>query len=144
MDNKNSLVDIKQGAHIQKVFKKFTLLGSKIFDRIQMKFNSIIAMFLHGSASGAATFNPAMTLERSARSPSFRGALSSVTKPISHLMRRTVMQDESTFYDIILSGADSLPKVNALLIKRDPHFVKLSQAELDTLVDQWLFQMLAK
>ena len=54
------------------------------------------------------------------------------------------MQDESTFYDIILSGADTLSEVNEVLSMRDPHFVKLSQDELDTLIEQWLFQMLAK
>ena len=54
------------------------------------------------------------------------------------------MQDESTFYDIILSGAGTLSEVNEVLSMRDPHFVKLSQDELDTLIEQWLFQMLAK
>lgn len=108
-----------------------------------MKINSIMTMYLHGSATGAKTVNPAMPLERTARGPSFRLALNGVTKPISHLMRRTIMQDESTFYEIMLSGANSLAEVNALLIKRDPHFKKLSQKELDKLIDQWLFQMLA-
>ena len=54
------------------------------------------------------------------------------------------MQDESTFYDIILSGAESLSEINELLSMNDPHFVKLSQNELDILIHQWLFQMLAK
>ena len=99
-----------------------------------MKISSILAGCLTAFATGAVT----------KRGANFRGALSGTVAPIKHLMRRTLMQDESTFYDIILSGAESLSEVNELLSKRDPHFVKLSQNELDTLIDQWLFQMLAK
>ena len=108
-----------------------------------MKLNSIIAIQFYGSASGS-TMKPEMNLKRSSRGPNFRGALGGVANPIGHLMRRTMMQDESTFYDIMLSGADTLPEVNALLKKRNPHFNELSQKELDKLIDQWLFQMLAK
>ena len=92
----------------------------------------------------AATTNRRIKLARAARGPGFRGALGGMVTSISHTMKRTIMQDESTFYDIILSGADTLPEVNALLTQRDPHFVELKQDELDMLIDQWLFQMLAK
>ena len=92
-------------------------------------------------------------LFRSVRDANFRGSFEGTLTPTlagtstlagTHLMRRTWMQDESTFYDIILSGAESLSEINELLSMRDPHFVKLSQNEFDTLIDQWLFQMLAK
>ena len=92
-------------------------------------------------------------LFRSVRDANFRGSLAGTltstltgtsTLAGTHLMRRTWMQDESTFYDIFLSVAESLSEINEFLSMRDPHFVKLSQNEFDTLIDQWLFQMLAK
>ena len=86
-------------------------------------------------------------LFRSVRDANFRGSLAGTlasTLAGTHLMRRTWMQDESTFYYIFLSGAESLSEINEFLSMRDPHFVKLSQNELDTLIDQWLFQVLAK
>ena len=63
---------------------------------------------------------------------------------LENMMRKSVMQDLSTYYDVILSGARTLAEVNAVLAKRDPHFIGLSQEELDLLVSQWLFQMLSK
>ena len=108
-----------------------------------MKIVNIIAGCLTASASGAITKRDAK-LFRSVRETNFRGALTGTVTPIKHLMRQTLMQDESTFYDIILSGAESLSEINELLSMNDPHFVKLSQNELDILVHQWLFQMLAK
>ena len=63
---------------------------------------------------------------------------------LERLMRTRLLQDISTYYDVILSGAETLSEVNAVLTKRDPHFVPLSQQELDILVNHWLFQMLAK
>ena len=114
-----------------------------------MKILSIIAITFYGSALASPTRRSvnlarAARGQRSTRSTGFKGALGGVMTSISHTMKRTVMQDESTFYDIILSGADTLPEVNALLTKRDPHFDPLKQDELDSLIDQWLFQMLAK
>ena len=108
-----------------------------------MKISSILAGWLTAFATGAVT-KRGVKLIRSVRDANFRAALAGEVTPIKHLMRRTLMQDEATFYDIILSGAESLSEVNEHLSKRDPHFVKLSQNELDTLIDQWLFQMLAK
>ena len=108
-----------------------------------MKISSILAACLCGSATGAIT-NRGVKLVRSVRGSNFRGALAGTVTSVKHLMRRTLMQDESTFYDIILSGAGTLSEVNEVLSMRDPHFVKLSQDELDILIDQWLFQMLAK
>ena len=111
-----------------------------------MKISSILAMCLCSSATGAIT-KRGVKLVRPIRGANFRGALTgirSAVTPIENLMRRTLMQDESTFYDIILSGAGTLSEVNEVLSMRDPHFVKLSQDELDTLIEQWLFQMLAK
>ena len=108
-----------------------------------MKISSILAGCLTAFATGAVTKH-GVRLFRSVRGANFRGALAGTVTPIKHLMRRTLMQDESTFYDIILSGAESLSEINELLLMRDPHFVKLSQNEFDTLIDQWLFQMLAK
>ena len=61
-----------------------------------------------------------------------------------HSMQKTIMQDLSTFYDIMLSDARSLTEVNAVLAKRYPHFNGLSQNDLDVLASQWLFQMLSK
>ena len=109
-----------------------------------MKILSIIAIACCGAASIGSTTRREVKLARNARGRGFKGALGGVMTSISHTMKRTVMQDESTFYDIILSGADTLPEVNALLTKRDPHFYPLKQEELDSLIDQWLFQMLAK
>ena len=63
---------------------------------------------------------------------------------LNHLMRKTLMQDVSTYFDVILSGAETLAEVNAVLAQRNPHFVQLNQQELDILIDHWLFQMLAK
>lgn len=63
---------------------------------------------------------------------------------LENLMRKSVMQDLSTYFDVILSGAGTLAEVNAVLTKRDPHFIGLSQEELDLLVSKWLFQMLSK
>ena len=100
-------------------------------------------MCLCSSATGA-IIKRGVKLVRSVREANFREALAGSVTPIEHLMRRTLMQDESTFYDIILSGAGTLSEVNEVLSMRDPHFVKLSQDELDTLIEQWLFQMLAK
>ena len=111
--------------------------------RKQMKISSILAMCLCSSATGA-IIKRGVKLVRSVRGANFREALAGSVTPIEHLMRRTLMQDESTFYDIILSGAGTLSEVNEVLSMRDPHFVKLSQDELDTLIEQWLFQMLAK
>ena len=101
-----------------------------------MKISSILAMCLCSSATGAIT-KRGVKLVRSSLSDQ-------PVTPIENLMRRTLMQDESTFYDIILSGAGTLSEVNEVLSMRDPHFVKLSQDQLDTLIEQWLFQMLAK
>ena len=100
-------------------------------------------MCLCSSPTGAIT-KRGVKLVRSVRGANFRGALAGTVTPIKHLMRRTLMQDESTFYDIILSGAGTLSEVNEVLSMRDPHFIKLSQDELDNLIEQWLFQMLAK
>ena len=97
----------------------------------KMKISFILAIFLCGSATGAIT-------QRSIKlAQSVHGA-----NLIERFMRRTLMQDESTLCDIILSGARTLSEVNKILAKHDPYFVKLSQNELDTLIDQWLFQML--
>jgi len=108
-----------------------------------MKISSILVGCLTAFATDAIAKHD-VKLFRPVRGANFRGALAGTVTPIKHLMRRTLMQDESTFYDIILSGAESLSEINELLLMRDPHFVKLSQNELDTLIDQWLFQMLAK
>ena len=89
-----------------------------------MKISSILAGCLTAFATEAIT-KRGVKLFRSVRGANFRGALAGTVTPIKHLMRRTLMQDESTFYDIILSGAESLSEVNELLSKRDPHFVKL-------------------
>ena len=69
--------------------------------------------------------------------PGFHSAL-------EHLMQTTIMQDVSTYFDVVLSGAASLAEVNAVLAKRNPHFIELNQQQLDFLIDQWLFQLLAK
>ena len=58
------------------------------------------------------------------------------------IVRKTLMQDESTLYDVYLSGARSLSEVNAFLTKRDPYFVELSQNEFDTIIANWLFKCL--
>ena len=108
-----------------------------------MKILSMITIACSGIAIGSST-RRRVKLARAARGRGFKGALGGVMTSISHTMKRAVMQDESTFYDIILSGADTLPEVNALLTKRDPHFDPLKQDERDLLIDQWLFQMLAK
>ena len=63
---------------------------------------------------------------------------------VENLIRKSIMQDLSTFYDVMLSGAGTLAEVNAVFTKRDPHFIGLSQKELDSLVSQWIFQMLSK
>ena len=64
---------------------------------------------------------------------------------LDRLMRtRIILHDESTYYDVILSGAETLDEVNAVFTKRNPRFVPLSQEELDVLVNHWLFQMLSK
>ena len=68
----------------------------------------------------------------------------SFRRSLENLMRKSIMQDLSTYYDVMLSGAQTLAEVNAVLAKRDPHFIELSQEELDILVSQWLFQMLSK
>ena len=112
-----------------------------------MKISSILAGCLTAFATEAIT-KRGVKLFRSVRDVNFRGSLAGTLSPTglagTHLMRRTWMQDESTFYDIILSGAESLSEINELLSMRDPNFVKLSQNEFDTLIHQWLFQMLAK
>jgi len=104
-----------------------------------MKVSSMIAILLQGS-----TYGTTMKLGRSGRGRDFRGALAGAVSTVAHTIRRNLLQDESTFYAIILSGATSLSEVNTLLKNQDPHFAELSQNELDALVDQWLFQMLAK
>ena len=63
---------------------------------------------------------------------------------LERVMRTTLLQDISTYYAVILSGAETLSEVNEVLTKRDPHFSPLTQQELDILVNQWLFQMLSK
>ena len=92
-------------------------------------------------------------LFRFVRDANFRGSLEGTLTPTlsgtttlagTNLMRRIWMQHESTFYDIYLSGAESLSEINEILSMRDPHFVKLSENEFDFLIDKWLFQMLAK
>ena len=74
----------------------------------------------------------------------YRGHKHDFHSALERLMRTGLLQDISTYYDVILSGAETLSEVNAVLTKRDPHFVPLSQQELDILVNHWLFQMLAK
>ena len=60
---------------------------------------------------------------------------------LDRLMRtRIILHDESTYYDVILSGAETLDEVNAVFTKRNPRFVSLSQEELDVLVNHWLFK----
>ena len=98
-----------------------------------MKISFILAMSLCGSATGAITKRSStIKLVQSVHGANL----------IERFMRRTLMQDESTLCDIILSGARTLSEVNEILSRHDPYFVKLSQNELDTLIDQWLFQML--
>ena len=64
---------------------------------------------------------------------------------LDRLMRtRIILHDESTYYDVILSGAETLDEVNEVFTKRNPRFVPISQEELDVLVNHWLFQMLSK
>ena len=65
-------------------------------------------------------------------------------RALEHLMQTTIMQDVSTYFDVILSGAGTLAEVNAVLAKRNPHFIELNQQQLDFLIEQWLFQLLAK
>ena len=108
-----------------------------------MKISYILVGCLTAFTAGAFTKRD-VKLVRSVHEVNFRGALEGMETPIEQLMRRTLMQDESTFYDIILSGAESRSEINELLSLREPHFVKLSQNEFDTLIDQWLLQMLAK
>jgi len=83
-------------------------------------------------------------LKRTTRNMDKRRLESDFHRGLENLMRKSVMQDLSTYFDVILSGAVTLAEVNAVLTKRDPHFNGLSQEELDLLVSQWLFQMLSK
>ena len=53
-----------------------------------------------------------------------------------------LMQDESTFYELMLSGALTRDEVNAILKNRDSHFVELDQRQYNMLLNQWLFQMI--
>ena len=112
---------------------KTTLNNSKI----KMKIFSILTT-LNISAFGASL------LKRSARSVDKHQLESGLHRSLENLMRKSIMQDLSTYYDVMLSGAGTLAEVNAVLAKRDPHFIGLSQEELDLLVSQWLFQMLSK
>ena len=86
----------------------------------------------------------ASVLKRTTRIMDKRGFESDFHRGLENLMRKSVMQDLSTYFDVILSGAGTLAEVNAVLTKRNPHFIGLRQEELDLLVSQWLFQMLSK
>ena len=86
----------------------------------------------------------ASLLKRTARNTDDRQPEPGLHHSLENLMRKSIMQDLSTYYDVMLSGAQTLAEVNAVLAKRDPHFIELSQEELDLLVGQWLFQMLSK
>ena len=111
----------------------------------KMKITSIIISFLCGSTIGAAkrSTNTA-NLGSGVHDPHFHEEFGDLIISMVPTVRKTIMQDESTFYDVILSGARTLPEVNAFLRKRDPYFVALSKDEFDTMIAQWLFQMLAK
>ena len=102
-----------------------------------MKIFSLLTIF-YISTSGA------LLLKRTARIVDKHQLESDFHRAVENMMRKSVMQDLSTYYDVILSGARTLAEVNAVLAKRDPHFIGLSQEELDLLVSQWLFQMLSK
>ena len=106
--------------------------------KISMKIFSILTI-VNISAFGASQ------LKRTARNADDRQLEpGSFHRSLENLMRKSIMQDLSTYYDVMLSGAQTLAEVNAVLAKRDPHFIELSQEELDILVSQWLFQMLSK
>ena len=86
----------------------------------------------------------ASVLKRTTRIMDKRGFESDFHRGLENLMRKSVMQDLSTYFDVILSGAGTLAEVNAVLTNRDPHFIGLTQEEFDLLVSKWLFQMLSK
>ena len=110
-----------------------------------MKITSIIISFLCGSAIGAAKRSTkTVNLGSGVHDPHFHGEFGDVIISMLPIVRKNLMQDESTFYDVYLSGARSLSEVNAFLTKRDPYFVELSQNEFDTIIANWLFQMLDK
>ena len=110
-----------------------------------MKISSIIATCLYGLTSGAVKRpENSSKLGPGVHDPHFRGEFGDVIISMMPTFRKTLMQDESTFYDVYLSGARSLSEVNAFLTKRDPYFVGLSQHEFDTIIANWLFQMLDK
>ena len=102
-----------------------------------MKLFSVLTIF-NITAFGASL------LKRTTRIMDKRGFESDFHRGLENLMRKSVMQDLSTYFDVMLSGAGTLAEVNAVLTKRDPHFIGLSQEELDSLVSQWLFQILSK
>ena len=102
-----------------------------------MKLFSVLTIF-NISVFGASV------LKRTTRIVEKRRLESDFHRGLENLMRKSVMQDLSTYFDVILSGAGTLAEVNAVLTKRDPHFIGLSQEELDLLVSQWIFQMLSK
>ena len=116
----------------------------------QMKLFATLSLFL-----GACAFGGGCLAGKSCR-PSVRATLKrkirnavgdhgqGLHSALERIMRTTLLQDISTYYAVILSGAETLSEVNEVLTKRDPHFDPLTQQELDILVDQWLFQMLSK
>ena len=102
-----------------------------------MKIFSLLTIF-NISAFGASL------LKRTARIVDKHQLESDFHHGLENWIRNIMMQDLSTYYDVILSGARTLAEVNAVLTKLDPHFIGLSQEELDLLVSQWIFQMLSK
>ena len=54
-----------------------------------------------------------------------------------------LMDDDSIFYDLFLSGSFTRSQVNTELKKRDSYFVGLTDRQYNFILEQWLFQMLS-